>query len=189
MESYLESTKKQFEYYKHLGEKAMEQLNEEQLFWQPDPDTNSIAIIVKHLAGNMLSRWTDFLNSDGEKEWRNRDGEFEADLQSRDEVTQVWNKGWECLFAAINPLTITDLNKTVYIRNQGHSVVDAINRQLAHYPYHIGQMVFLAKMMKQANWKSLSIPKGESQKFNADKFAQEKKMTHFTDEFLKKKDR
>lgn len=187
MNSYLESCKKQFEYYKMLGEKAMDQLNEEQLFWQPDPESNSIAVIVKHLYGNMLSRWTDFLTSDGEKEWRNRDGEFETDIQNKTELMQMWNNGWDCLFAAINPLSDNDLNKTIYIRNQGHTVVDAINRQLAHYPYHVGQMVFLAKMLKQSDWKSLSIPKGQSLAFNADKFAQEKKMAHFTDEFLKKK--
>lgn len=182
---YLESVKKQFEYYKLLGEKTMAQLDDDQLFYQYNEESNSIATIVKHLSGNMLSRWTDFLNSDGEKEWRNRDSEFENDIRSREQLLEVWNKGWDCLFEAIQPLNHEDLNKIVYIRNQGHSVVEAINRQLAHYPYHIGQMVFLGKMLAKNGWQSLSIPKGSSASFNEKKFAEPKHRAHFTDDELK----
>ncbi|RZK58039.1 MAG: DUF1572 domain-containing protein [Pedobacter sp.] len=184
---YLESAKKQFEYYKMLGDKTFAQLSEEQLFWQFNEESNSIAMIVKHLWGNMLSRWTDFLTSDGEKEWRNRDNEFENDIATKVELLEKWNAGWQCLFGAINPLTAADLNREIYIRNQGHTVTEAINRQLAHYPYHVGQIVFLGKMLCNENWQSLSIPMGNSKTFNAEKFAQPKHKQHFTDEFLKEK--
>lgn len=182
--SYLESIKKQFAYYKMLGDKTFAQLTDEQLFWQCNKASNSIAIIVKHLWGNMLSRWTDFLTSDGEKEWRKRDEEFENDIADRAELLKRWDAGWACLFDAINPLQEVDLEKEIYIRNQGHTVTEAINRQLAHYAYHVGQIVFLGKMLCGDNWQSLSIPKGKSKAFNANKFAQEKHHQHFTDEFL-----
>ncbi|MGZ3930966.1 MAG: DUF1572 domain-containing protein [Bacteroidia bacterium] len=185
-ENYLESIKKQFLYYKSLGQKAMDQVPDEKLFWQYNMESNSIAIIVKHLSGNMLSRWTDFLTSDGEKEWRQRDGEFENDIQTRDDLMKVWNKGWDCLEHTLNSLTADDLTKTVYIRNQGCTAADAINRQLAHYPYHIGQIVFIAKMIEDGKWKSLSIPKNQSAAYNSEKFSQPKEMKHFTDEYLKK---
>ncbi|MFV8346680.1 DUF1572 family protein [Flavobacterium sp. ZB4P13] len=184
--AYLESAKKQFLYYKTLGEKAIEQLEPEQLFVAVNEDTNNIATIVKHLSGNMLSRWTDFLNSDGEKEWRNRDAEFENDLQSKEAVLVAWNKGWECLFNALNGLQPEQLSQIIYIRNEGHTVVEAINRQLAHYPYHVGQIVFYAKQLKNSDWESLSIPKNKSNSYNADKFAQEKSIKNFTDEELKR---
>lgn len=184
MTDYLTSTRKQFEYYKMLGDKTFEQLADEQLFWLYNDESNSIAIIVKHLWGNMLSRWTDFLTSDGEKEWRHRDAEFENDIASREELLSKWNEGWACLFNALDGLTIRDLSKEIYIRNQGHSVVEAINRQLAHYPYHVGQIVFIGKMARDAQWTSLSIPKGNSQTYNEDKFAKPKQKQHFTDEFL-----
>ena len=183
---YLNSVKKQFVYYKQLGDKTIEQLTEEQLFWQYNPESNSIATIVKHLWGNMLSRWSNFLTTDGEKEWRNRDAEFENDLTSKDEVLQKWNEGWSCFFDALNTLTDNDLSQTIYIRNMGHTVIEAINRQLAHYPYHIGQMVFIGKMMCNQNWVSLSIPKGKSETYNAEKFAKPKHNAHFTDEFITK---
>jgi len=176
----------QFEYYKMLDDKTFEQLTEEQLFWQYNEESNSIAIIVKHLWGNMLSRWTDFLTSDGEKEWRNRDAEFESDFNNREELLEKWNAGWTSLFTAINSLKTEDLDKIIYIRNQGHTVTEAINRQLAHYPYHIGQIVFIGKMLCNSGWKSLSIPKGNSSQFNAEKFAKEKTREHFTDESLNK---
>ena len=134
---YLDSVKKQFEYYKMLGDKTFSQLQDDKLFWQYNDDSNSIATIVKHIWGNMLSRWTDFLTSDGEKEFRNRDAEFENDIKNREELLDKWNEGWNCLFNAINSLTTDDLDKIIYIRNQGHTVTEAINRQLAHYPYHI----------------------------------------------------
>ncbi len=180
--NYLESVKKQFLYYKTLGEKAMEQLEPEQLFVSTNDDTNSIAVIVKHISGNMLSRWTDFLTSDGEKEWRNRDDEFENTIETKEELFQLWNKGWKCLFDAINPLMEEQLTTIIYIRNEGHTVMEAINRQLAHYPYHIGQIVFYAKMLKNTNWDSLSIPKNKSNSYNADKFSKEKSIKNFTDD-------
>lgn len=180
--SYLESVKKQFLYYKMLGEKAMDQLEPEQLFVSANEDTNSIAVIVKHLTGNMLSRWTDFLTTDGEKETRNRDGEFESDLETKDEVLAVWNKGWDCFLSALDSLQPEQLSEIIYIRNEGHTVIEAINRQLAHYPYHVGQIVFYAKQLKNSEWNSLSIPKNKSANYNADKFAQEKTIRNFTEE-------
>jgi len=184
---YLDSVKKQFAYYKLLGDKTFEQLTDEQLFWQYNAESNSIAMIVKHLWGNMLSRWTDFLTTDGEKEWRNRDTEFENDIASREELLKKWNEGWQCLLNAIEPLTEADLEKIVYIRNMGHTVSEAINRQLAHYPYHVGQIVFIGKMVRDKQWHSLSIPKGDSATYNAEKFSQDKRKAHFTDEFLEEK--
>lgn len=184
--NYLESVKKQFAYYKQLADKTIDQLPDEKLFWQFNEESNSIAVIVKHLHGNMLSRWTDFLTSDGEKEWRHRDAEFENDLSSKSDLLKIWEEGWILLFATLDSLTVEDLSKTIYIRNQGCTVVDAINRQLAHYPYHVGQIVFLGKMICNDNWKSLSIPKGNSQTYNADKFTKPKHNAHFTDEYLKK---
>lgn len=181
---YLDSVKKQFQYYKMLGDKTFAQLTDEALFWQYNEDSNSIAMIVNHLSGNMLSRFTDFLTTDGEKEWRNRDLEFEPKITTKDEILKKWEDGWSCLFNAINPLTEVDLEKIIYIRNQGHTITEAINRQLAHYPYHIGQIVMLGKMLAQNGWQSLSIPKGKSQTFNDEKFAKPQQKTHFTDEFL-----
>ncbi|MDQ8003234.1 MAG: DUF1572 domain-containing protein [Pedobacter sp.] len=183
---YLDSVKKQFQYYKMLGDKTFAQLNNDAFFWQYNEDSNSIAMIVNHLSGNMLSRFTDFLTTDGEKEWRNRDLEFEPQLKTKAAVIEKWEQGWTCLFEAINPLTANDLDRIIYIRNQGHTVTEAINRQLAHYPYHIGQIVMLGKMLAENGWQSLSIPKGRSQVYNADKFAKPQQKAHFTDEFLDK---
>ncbi len=183
---YLNSSIKQFEYYKMLGEKTFDQLTDKQLFWQYNSESNSIATIVKHLWGNMLSRWTDFLTTDGEKEWRKRDEEFENDITSREELLKMWNEGWKCLFNAIGPLTDADMTREVFIRNQGHSITDAINRQLAHYSYHIGQVVFIGKMVSDTKWKSLSIPRGNSKEYNAEKFSQPKEKKHFTEEYLGK---
>lgn len=160
--NYLESVLKQFEYYKSLGEKTFAQLTDEQLFLQYNEECNSIATIVKHLSGNMLSRWTDFLTTDGEKEWRTRDAEFENDIKTRAALLQIWNEGWQCVFNAIKSLNETDLLKTIYIRAEAHTVTEAINRQLAHYPYHVGQIVFIGKMFCNENWTSLSIPKKRS---------------------------
>lgn len=183
---YLNGTIKLFEYYKQLGEKTFFQVSDEQLFYKLNDESNSIAIIVKHLWGNMLSRWTDFLTTDGEKEWRQRDAEFENDTATRETMLQQWNAGWACLFNTLHSLTEDDLGKQIFIRNQGQTVVEAINRQVAHYAYHVGQIVFLGKVFCNENWQSLSIPKGNSQNYNAEKFSQEKKQQHFTDEFLKK---
>ena len=186
---YINSVQKQFEYYKLLGEKTMAQIPDEALFWQYNEASNSISAIVKHLSGNMLSRWTDFLTSDGEKGWRNRDAEFENDINTREALMQLWNEGWKCFLDTLNSLTDEDLGKTIYIRNQGHTVTESINRQLAHYPYHIGQIVFIGKMVCDEKWTSLSIPKGTSKSYNTEKFAQPKRMEHFTDELFKNADK
>lgn len=175
LQNYLDSTRKLFRYYKSLGDKALEQLEENQIHFKFEENSNSVATIVKHMAGNMLSRWTDFLTSDGEKTWRNRDAEFEDAFLSKAEMLTYWEKGWNCLFDAIDPLNEEDLGKIVYIRNESHSVLDAMNRQLAHYSYHTGQLVFVIKALKSADWKSLTIPKGKSEEFNKDKFGQGKK--------------
>lgn len=179
---YLTSVKKQFAYYKSLGEKTFEQLTDEQLYWQYNPESNSIAMIVKHMAGNMISRWTDIFTSDGEKPTRNREAEFTPSAPPRQTILDTWEKGWKCLFDTLDKLNADDLSKIIYIRNQGHTVMEAINRQLAHYPYHVGQIVFLGKMLCNENWHSLSIPRGQSENYNADKFAKEKRKAHFTDE-------
>ena len=183
--TYLKSAKRQFEYYKMLGEKSMAQIEDSVLFHQVGEESNSIAVIVKHLWGNMLSRWTNFLTEDGEKTWRERDAEFENTLKTREELLQKWNEGWQCLFDALNSITDNDLDKIVYIRNEGHTILEAINRQIAHYSYHVGQIVFIAKMMKNEGWKSLSIPKNKSPAYNSDKFSREKGIRHFTDREMK----
>lgn len=157
---------KRFEYYKMLGDKSFEQLSDEQIFWQFNEESNSIAVIVKHIAGNMLSRWTNFLTEDGEKSWRNRDEEFVNTFKTKSEVLAYWEKGWECLFNALNQIPDENLYATIYIRGEAHSVIDAVFRQLAHYPYHIGQIVYVAKMMKNDSWKTLSIARNKSREFN-----------------------
>lgn len=182
MNNYLESIKKQFLYYKKLGEQAIAQLSDEDLFWQYNEESNSIATIVNHLSGNMLSRFTDFLTSDGEKPWRNRDAEFEISAGGREALINNWDKGWGCLMNAINQLDHKDLSIIIYIRNDGHTVTEALNRQLAHYPYHIGQIVFIAKMRKNEAWKTLSIARNKSTDYNAQKFSNEKGKRHFTDD-------
>lgn len=184
--NYLDGATKLFEFYKSLGDKTFEQIPDDKLFWQYNEDSNSIGTIVKHLWGNMLSRWTDFLTSDGEKEWRDRDAEFENDIKSRQELLDKWNEGWNVLFKGINSVTDDDLEKVIYIRNQGHTVVDAINRQLTHAAYHIGQIVFIGKMISGNKWNSLSIPKGQSKTYNTDKFSKPKHQEHFTGEFINK---
>ena len=163
--TFLESSTALLKFYKNLGEKTMDQVPEEGLFWKYNEDSNSIASIVKHMSGNMFSRWTDFLNSDGEKEWRERDAEFENDLKSRKEIMVKWEAGWQLLFETIGDLSEKDIEKTVYIRAEPHSVMDAINRQLAHYACHVGQIIYLGKMLSEGNWQSLSIPKGKSNLF------------------------
>jgi hypothetical protein len=162
MESYLVSVIKQFEYYKSLGNKTCNQLTFDEMQWQSSEASNSVSIIVKHIVGNMLSRWTNFLIEDGEKPWRNRDTEFEDTYTSKEDLIASWENGWYCLFSALKALKTEDLELIIYIRNEGHTVAEAINRQLAHYSYHIGQMVFLGKLLKGDQWQSLSIPKGNS---------------------------
>lgn len=183
---YLKSIDRQFRYYKKLGEDAMTQMEDQQLFWQPNEETNSVGIIVKHLWGNMLSRWTNFLTEDGEKPWRKRDAEFEASINTREELLNKWQEGWQCLFDALASIADNDLEQIIYIRNEGHTILEAINRQLAHYCYHVGQIVYMAKLVKQKGWQSLSIPRNQSSQYNADKFAQDKGIRHFTDAEMKK---
>lgn len=160
--SFLESAVKRLNYYKGLGEKTFAQLDEKDFHFSPAEECNSIAIIIQHMHGNMLSRWTDFLTSDGEKEWRKRDAEFEDQNFTKEKLIALWEEGWECFFTAAKPLSEADLTKTIYIRNEPLSVIDAINRQLAHYPYHVGQIIYAAKILKNKDWQNLSVPKGQS---------------------------
>lgn len=164
--SYLEDSLALFRYYKKLAERAMEQVNDQQLGAVLDGEMNSIAIIVKHMAGNMRSRWTDFLTADGEKPDRNRDSEFEEPPASRDALKKTWDEGWETVFAALSPLSNADLGRTVLIRGEAHSVMQAINRQIAHYAYHCGQIVLLAKHFQSHDWKTLTVPRKKSEEFN-----------------------
>jgi Protein of unknown function (DUF1572) len=154
-----------FRYYKKLAERAMEQVNEEQLFEVLDEEMNSIAVIVKHMTGNMQSRWTDFLTSDGEKPGRDRDAEFSNPPATREELLQIWEAGWQRLLGTLESLTDADLGRTITIRGEAHSVMQAINRQVAHYPYHCGQIVFLAKHFCAGRWRVLSVPLGKSAEF------------------------
>ena len=164
--NYLEDSLSLFRYYKKLGEGAMAQVSDEQLLAVLDPEMNSIAQIVKHMAGNMRSRWTDFLTSDGEKPDRHRDSEFEEPPVTRVALMRMWEAGWNCLFFALEPLGPGDAARKITIRGEAHSVMQAVNRQIAHYAYHVGQIVFLAKHLQHAGWKSLSIPRNQSAKFN-----------------------
>ena len=183
--NYQESAKRQFTLYKHLGDKSIAQVSDEVLNWQPAGESNSIAIIVKHMWGNMLSRWTDFLTTDGEKPWRDRDAEFLNDIKDREELLQKWEDGWQCLFAALDSITDADLDRIIYIRNDGHTILEAVNRQIAHYSYHVGQILYIAKMAANERWQSLSIPRNKSADYNAGKFAQEKEQRDFTKDLLK----
>jgi hypothetical protein len=178
----LQSFIKEFEYYKILGEQTFDQVPEEKLFWQYNEESNSIGTIVKHLSGNMLSRWTDLLTTDGEKTWRDRDSEFENDCSTKEEMFATWNEGWEVFLKCLKSLKEEDLVKTVFIRNEAHSVIEAINRQLAHYPYHIGQIVFIGKMCSDT-WTSLSVPRNSSKKLNVEKFSTPRLQDQVTDEF------
>jgi len=165
-QEYLQNVIKEFEKLKELCDKARLQLSEEDYHFQPDAESNSIAVIMKHMAGNMISRWTDFLTSDGEKPNRNRDREFIDVFKTNDELISYWEKGWKCLFGTISNLKQDDLLKTVYIRSEPHKVIEAVNRQLSHYAYHTGQIVFLAKLIKFSAWKTLSIPGSRPEEFN-----------------------
>ena len=180
--TYLKSIKKQFEYYKGVGERTFDQLEEKELFWQYNEASNSIAIIVNHLSGNMKSRWTDFLTSDGEKTWRNRDLEFESVIKTKEELLIKWNEGWECVFDALDTINVSNFDTKIYIRNQEHSMTEAINRQFAHYSYHVGQIVYIGRMIKDDEWKSLTIPKGKSSDFNKTKFSKGTHKGYFSDD-------
>ena len=163
---FLNSAVKRLSYYKELGDKTFEQLNDADFHFIPNAGSNSIALIIQHTAGNMLSRWTDFLTTDGEKDWRNRDTEFEEQHLTKQQLIDFWQKGWDCLLNSLKSLTEEDLLKTIYIRSEGLLVIDAINRQMAHYPYHVGQIIYLAKLIKNEDWQNLSIAKGHSNQFN-----------------------
>ncbi len=180
-EIFLESAIKLFRYYKKLGEGAIAQLTDEEVLQKPNDASNSIALIVHHLSGNMLSRWTDFLTTDGEKSWRNREAEFEETYPDKEKMLIAWDQGWDSLLRALDNLKPEDLSKVIYIRNEGQSVLEAIQRQLAHYSSHVGQILYQAKAILGDNFKSLSIPKGGSENFNKEKFNQEKLRKHFTD--------
>lgn len=163
---FLDSAIKRLSYYKELADKTFSGLETGDFHFTPNEESNSIALIIQHMSGNMLSRWTDFLTTDGEKDWRNRDTEFETKDLSKEQLIGIWEKGWDCCFGAIKSLTEEDLTKIIYIRSEGLPVVDAINRQLAHYPYHVGQIIYIAKMIRNGQWESLSIPKNRSNEFN-----------------------
>ncbi|TAJ55932.1 MAG: DUF1572 domain-containing protein [Chitinophagaceae bacterium] len=162
---FLKDAIKRFRYYKELGDKTFAQLAEADLFYQPSGESNSIAVMIQHMYGNMMSRWTNFLTEDGEKEWRQRDAEFEVMQISQQDLLSFWNEGWKCLLDTLESLQPEDLTKTVTIRTEPLQVYDAILRQLAHYPYHVGQIVYLGRLIKNEQWQSLSIPKGNSAKY------------------------
>lgn len=173
IENYLADTISNFHNYKKMAEKSMAQVSDEEFFKAIDEEANSIAVIVKHIAGNLRSRWTDFLTSDGEKEDRKRDTEFELMDETRESLIQFWEQGWQTLFEAIEPLTAKDFEKTVAIRGEAHTICEAINRQMTHYAYHVGQIALLAKHFRSSDWKTLSVPRGRSAEFN--RFLAEKK--------------
>ena len=167
---YLKSLLFECQRYKSLGDKTFDQLDNEDIHWKYESTGNSIGVIVKHLSGNMLSRWTNFFSEDGEKTWRNRDSEFEATYQTKEEMLDAWERGWNCFFDALKEINEENFENTIKIRNEPHSVPQALNRQLGHYSYHVGQIVLLGKTIKGQNWVSLSIPKGQSNAFNQAKF-------------------
>lgn len=160
---FLESARARFAGLRQLADRALEQVEDQELYWSPDPESNRIAVLLQHLSGNLISRWTDFLTTDGEKPWRDRESEFVSNpAPDRAELMRRWAEGWECLQSALDGFTAEDLRKTVLIRGQNLSVVDAIHRQLSHYASHIGQIVFLAKHRRGSAWRGLSIPRGGS---------------------------
>lgn len=167
---YLKSVTFEFQRYKNMGDKTFAQIGDADIDWGYAQTDNSIAVIVKHMVGNMLSRWTNFLTEDGEKSWRDRDMEFEEPYTSKSEMITAWEKGWKCLFDALSQINSTNSHNKITIRGEEHSIVEAVNRQLAHYANHVGQIVFIGKMVKGNDWTSLSIPKGASEAFNKKMF-------------------
>jgi len=180
--SKVEVYKKQFVYYKSLADISVSQLSQDEIYHRASDYDNSIAIIMNHMAGNMLSRWTDFIESDGEKAWRDRDREFEQPNIDIEALSAYWNKGWETLFETLDDIQDDDLEHTVYIRNMGCTVHDAIIRQISHYAYHVGQIVYIAKSLKQNEFTSLSIPRGKSKLYNQKRFQSNRVLKHFTDD-------
>ncbi|MFD0694768.1 DUF1572 family protein [Paenibacillus sp. GCM10027628] len=162
---FLQESVSAFESMKKLADRTFTQLQDEHFYLTLDPESNSMEVLIKHMHGNMLSRWTDFLTTDGEKETRDRDGEFEGKRLGRDELVALWEEGWGVLFHALKTLTPDDVLRTIYIRGEGHTVLQAIQRQISHYGYHVGQMVFLGKHLASANWQTLSIARGHSKAF------------------------
>lgn len=175
MKGFLKDTIKRFRYYKELGEKTFSQLEEKDFFFWPSSESNSLAVIIQHMHGNMRSRWTNFLTEDGEKEWRSRDAEFEEVRRSKTELLALWEEGWKCMFDTLESLNEEDLEKTIHIRTEPLVVYDAIVRQLAHYPYHVGQIVYIGRMLKNKEWQSLSIAKNGSADFLEQMKAAQKK--------------
>ncbi|MFT5738141.1 MAG: hypothetical protein ACI9SG_002493 [Maribacter sp.] len=169
-ESFIDSARFEFERYKAMGDKTLYQLSEEDIQWTLNESDNSIALIVKHLVGNMHSRWTNFLTEDGEKEWRNRENEFTQPHKNKAELIAYWNTGWDCLFTALHQINSSNFDTIIKIRNEEHTIIEAVNRQLAHYASHVGQLVLIGKMRKGTKWVSLSIPKGDTKRFNHRKF-------------------
>jgi hypothetical protein len=164
---YIQATIRRFKQYKELGDKTFAQLEEKDFHFKPNKESNSIAVIIQHVSGNMLSRFTNFLTEDGEKSWRNRDNEFgEFPGATKEQLIKAWEDGWQCLLNTLSSVTEDDLLKTIYIRSEPLLAIDAINRQLAHYPYHIGQITYIGRMIKDNQWQSLSIPRGQSQQYN-----------------------
>ena len=180
--SRISAYQKQFAYYRLIAEQSIAQISENLLFDQPSEESNSIAVIMKHMAGNMLSRWTDVFESDGEKSWRNREEEFINTFSSKEDLLAYWNSGWDRLENTLEDLTEEDLDTIVYIRNMGCTLHDAILRQISHYAYHVGQIVFASKLLKVSGFQSLSIPRGASKSYNNARFAREKKIKHFADD-------
>ena len=182
MSQVIKNIQKEFYHYKALGDRTFEQLDVDQMNWKSSSESSSIGQIVKHMNGNMLSRWTDFLRSDGEKEWRKRDDEFIDTLKTKEAILNAWESGWCYLFDALDSLKDEDLIKEIFIRKMGQTVQAALQRQLAHYAYHVGQIVFIGKTVTNENWDSLSIPFGKSEEYNQGKFAKPKRTSHFTDD-------
>ncbi|WP_299104379.1 DUF1572 family protein [uncultured Tenacibaculum sp.] len=178
VEEYLYNIKKQFLSYKEVADKTLKQLHEEDLHWTYNNESNSIAMLMIHLSENMLSRWTDFFTSDGEKENRNRDAEFEPQNLNKEQLTAHWEQGWNCLFDALDSLNESNFNTPIYIRNKEHKLIESISRQIAHYPYHIGQIAYIGKMILNDRWQTASIAKGKSKEFIQAQFEQNKKGTH-----------
>lgn len=174
---YLKTVIERFKNVKGLGDKTISQLSEKEIHWQYNEESNSVAIIVKHISGNMISRWTDFLTTDGEKDYRNRDDEFTDNVTSKEQLLAIWEKGWKTLLDTLTGLSEHDLLKDVFIRGERHSVIDAIERQMAHYAYHVGQIVYIGKQLKDDQWESLSIPRGKSEQFLQQMLEKHKKPT------------
>ncbi|MDM1530580.1 DUF1572 family protein [Myroides odoratimimus] len=182
----LEGIRKQFEYYRMIVDKTILVLSQDELNQKVNEESNSIAMLMRHITGNLLSRFTNFFTEDGEKSWRNRDDEFADGVYDRHELITNWDKAWDVLFSTIDSINEENINTVVKIRNQDHTVAEALYRQLAHYPYHIGQIVFIGKMIRNEEWKSLTIPKNKSKEYNQDKFDNPNSETHFVDDYLKK---